>query len=625
MGQMIEVHDEKIISSVTGEVHLVVEGRTWVDLQAGDKVPAGSILLTSAGADVIFEATDPALVRHGSDITVQLRTAELDRKVLPHAESLPDLGSPPASVAAHSIAFTADPNIAALQQKILDGQDLDALLEANGPAAGGTPAAGGDGTSSNAGFITVERTAKSTLANAGFDTSYQAVTPLVVDERELVNRKPVITALDDSGLVIEDRIFLTEGQLSIVDEDEGESFFIAQRVTTEYGQFTVDVNGKWRFELDNSSPIVQSLNEGQSVEKSFEVKSQDGSASHVVTVEIQGTNDLAQITGSDSGLVKEDEILSVTGQLTILDPDQGQAHTLPQTVSGQHGQFSIDKDGNWSYQLNNSDPAVQALLEGERLPNEVFTVQSVDGASHQVTITIVGTTDGSPDIIIPDQDGGANASDWSLSEDLGPMMGSFIIKAPDGFKSLEFDGKLLAADDVAALLTRQVSITTAKGVLTLLDYDPASGTVSYSYDPNVLVHTNGQPIIDSFTLKVTDKAGGTVTDTLDIAITDTVPVAKPDSNTVVEDGPASTTGNVLGNDNASADAGSKVTTIGKFVGQYGELTLNEDGSYRYTLNNAHPAVNALKTGQSLNERFDYSMVDGDGSSSSSQLEIIVQG
>lgn len=91
------------------------------------------------------------------------------------------------------------------------------------------------------------------------------------------------------------------------------------------------------------------------------------------------------------------------------------------------------------------------------------------------------------------------------------------------------DGKLLAAADVVTLLTKQLSVTTAKGVLALLDYDPASGSVSYSYDPNVLVHTNGQPIIDSFlTLTVTDMAGKTVTDTLDIAITDTAPVANPE-------------------------------------------------------------------------------------------------
>ena len=61
-----------------------------------------------------------------------------------------------------------------------------------------------------------------------------------------------------------------------------------------------------------------------------------------------------------------------------------------------------------------------------------------------------------------------------------------------------------------------------------------------------------------------------------------------------------------------------VTTPGKYVGQYGELTLNADGSYSYVLDNSNPVVNALKDGQSLTDTFSYTITDADGSSSNKE-------
>ncbi|MGY3854910.1 VCBS domain-containing protein, partial [Aeromonas aquatilis] len=46
------------------------------------------------------------------------------------------------------------------------------------------------------------------------------------------------------------------------------------------------------------------------------------------------------------------------------------------------------------YALDNSDPQVQALKEGESLPSETFVVKSADGsAQHTVTVAITGTND----------------------------------------------------------------------------------------------------------------------------------------------------------------------------------------------------------------------------------------
>src|SRR5256714_15683235 len=64
---------------------------------------------------------------------------------------------------------------------------------------------------------------------------------------------------------------------------------------------------------------------------SFTAVSSDGSASQLVTVTINGTNDVAVIGGVSTGSVTEDVgvvagNISTSGALTITDVDQGQAN-----------------------------------------------------------------------------------------------------------------------------------------------------------------------------------------------------------------------------------------------------------------------------------------------------------
>ena len=119
-----------------------------------------------------------------------------------------------------------------------------------------------------------------------------------------------------------------------------------------------------------------------------------------ITVKINGTNDGAIITpskpGDDKGSVTEDDKLTANGKLDVVDPDKGEAVFKPQTdIAGTHGKFSIDANGNWKYELNNSDPKVQALGAGEKL-TETFEVVTADGTKGTVTITVNGTNDKRP-------------------------------------------------------------------------------------------------------------------------------------------------------------------------------------------------------------------------------------
>src|SRR5204862_7343679 len=80
---------------------------------------------------------------------------------------------------------------------------------------------------------------------------------------------------------------------------------------------------------------------------------------------------------------------------------------------------------------------------------------------------------------------------------------------------------------------------------------------------------------------------------------------------VSEDGTLTTSGNLLAND-SDIDNGTAlaVANAGTYVGTYGTLTLNADGSYSYSLNNGSSAVQSLRQGQSVSDVFAYLATDG---------------
>jgi len=115
---------------------------------------------------------------------------------------------------------------------------------------------------------------------------------------------------------------------------------------------------------------------------------------NTITFDVTPVADPAVISGVANGATVEDTTLVAGGKLDVADADAGEAGFQPQAnLAGAHGSFSIDAAGNWTYTLNNADPAVQALGAGQTLPNEVFVVRSIDGTTANVTVTITGTND----------------------------------------------------------------------------------------------------------------------------------------------------------------------------------------------------------------------------------------
>ncbi len=163
---------------------------------------------------------------------------------------------------------------------------------------------------------------------------------------------------------------LTEsGTLTVTDVDGADKDkFLAGNSTPSagaLGNLTITEGGAWTYNVDNSK--VQYLGEGETKVETT-VASVDGTT-HTVTITITGVNDSAVIGGTDSGGVTEDEsnpTLTESGTLTVSDVDGADEAKFVSgngtPSAGALGSLTIDADGNWTYDVANSD--VQYLGQG---------------------------------------------------------------------------------------------------------------------------------------------------------------------------------------------------------------------------------------------------------------------
>ncbi|RZM94518.1 adhesin, partial [Bradyrhizobium genosp. SA-3] len=348
------------------------------------------------------------------------------------------------------------------------------------------------------------------------------------------------------------------------------------------------------------------LTAGQQVQDQFTVTSQDGTATGTVTVTITGTNDNATVSSDSKSVTEGDtaDALNTSGQLTITDPDTGEAHVVAQSnVHGTYGDFTIDANGAWSYVGNG---AHNELTAGQQVQDQ-FTVTSQDGtATGTVTVTITGTNDAA-----------------SVSSD------SKSVTEGDTAAALNTSGQLTITDPDAgqAHLVAQSNVHGTYGDFTI----DANGAWSYTGNGAHNELTAGQQVQDQFTVVSQDgTASGTVTVT--ITGTNDAPLAVNDTGAATEKGGTANgsggingSGNLLTND-TDVDSGSLTVsairtggtegagtagTLGVgLVGEHGTLTLNANGSYTYVVNENDATVQALNVGQTTTDTFNYTVTDG---------------
>ena len=309
----------------------------------------------------------------------------------------------------------------------------------------------------------------------------------------------------------------------------------------------------------------------------FQVADQQGALSpaQTFTINVTPVADSA-VLGSGAGTVKEDTPAQSTaaGTLSIIDPDAGEAAFQPQASTvGSYGTFSVDAGGAWTYQLDNTLAAVQALKEGET-KLETFTVASLDGTTTTVAINVVGTNDGP--VAQPDT--------ASTPEDT-PV--TFAVLGNDS----DADGDLLTVT--------AASVDPAKGSVVV---NP-DGTLTFTPAANV----NG-PVEVTYTIN--DGKGGqsTATATIDVSSVNHPANIGTGAGTVQEDTTLLASGTLAITD---ADPGEAAfQTQAGTPGTYGSFSITTAGQWTYTLDNGNPLVQNLAQGDSRSETFTVKSIDG---------------
>ena len=193
-----------------------------------------------------------------------------------------------------------------------------------------------------------------------------------------------------TGSVTEDAIaapslLATNGALTITDDDTGEAVFIAQSGTAGsngHGTFTLLANGSWSYQADNTQTAIQQLGAADSLTDSFTAVSADGSNSQLVTVTIQGANDIPTIVSSATSIT---QTLAMEGALSgTTYTESGFVFSL-QNVSTSPPLVLGNFDGD----------ADQELQLGSSTVGQAYTLSRVDGGAFDLDGLTIAANGGS--------------------------------------------------------------------------------------------------------------------------------------------------------------------------------------------------------------------------------------
>ncbi|PQP06635.1 type I secretion target [Pseudomonas frederiksbergensis] len=338
------------------------------------------------------------------------------------------------------------------------------------------------------------------------------------------------------------------------------------------------------------------------------------------------------VIGSDPGNAGETASGTLVGAVT--GTSDAITYTLIGSATGTYGQILLNPDGGYTYTLTSPPTTTPHANDGANTLSESFTYQATDSLGNSVTSTIV--------INIVDDVPTAHADAVSVAEG-GTVSGNVL-----GNDVLGADGPALGGAVVGVRAGSDTSTSAIGGLNTQIN--GAYGYLTLDANGNAVYHSNpnsvGEPgATDVFTYTVRDGDGDESTTTITIDISNCSLVVAPDNDVTVyekaldltKDGQDLAAGTVIGSepDNTGETASGTLVgsitggtgaityaLVGSATGTYGQILLNPDGSYTYTLTSAPTTTPHANDGpNTLSESFTYQATDSVGNSVTSTIVI----
>ncbi|MEC5384084.1 VCBS domain-containing protein [Uliginosibacterium sp. H3] len=526
--------------------------------------------------------------------------------------------------------------------------------------------------------------------------------PVAVNDSALATEKGGIAngtaGVDPSGNVLgNDTDVDAYGEaLSVVGISRGgNSGTVGSAFAGLYGSLTLRADGSYDYVVDNSNPLVQALRTSSNTLTetfSYDIRDVAGLGSTAtLSIVIRGANDnpvavddtaaateAGGTANATAGVNPGGNLLSNDTDVDALDSKlvdgirtgteaAGGTFTAvssSQAITGLYGTLTVNANGNYSYVVDNSLAAVQALRPGQTL-SEVFTYRLHDTAgamdTAQLTITVAGVWDApvaNNNIALAVAASGTTAGrdpTGNVVTDSTLFPADSDVDAGD---VLTVNGIRTGTEAAGGGLTAVAAGTNSgNGTLLVGTYGSliigADGSYQYVVDQNnATVRALGpaQTVSEAFTYRITDLGG--LTDLAQLTVTirgrNDAPVAGDDQGNAIEasglenDRPGlNPIGNVLNNDTdlesdplsvsavrTGRESGIGVSgTVGSALrGLYGDLTLNANGTWHYVVDNSLAAVQALRvSGQTLVEHFTYTVSDDLGATDKAELTVTIDG
>ncbi|WP_236708408.1 type I secretion C-terminal target domain-containing protein, partial [Pseudomonas sp. Root562] len=335
------------------------------------------------------------------------------------------------------------------------------------------------------------------------------------------------------------------------------------------------------------------------------------------------------VTGSEPGHTGETAsgtlVGSVSGAVGAI------TYALVGSATGAHGQIMLNPNGTYTYTLTSPPSTTPSANDGPNVTHETFTYQATDSLGNVVTSTIV--------VNIVDDVPTARADMDSVVEG-GTVSGNVLVNDIGGADGLGAVIGVRAGSDTStsAIGGLNSQINGTYGYLTL----DASGNAVYHSNPNSVAEAGAT---DTFTYTVRDADGDESTTTITIDVYNSCLQAVSDADVTVyekaldlnKDGQDLAGGTVTGSDPANAGetaSGTLVgsvsgatgaisyTLVGSANGNFGQILLNPNGTYTYTLTSAPKTTPGANDGpNSLSDTFTYKATDALGNTTTSTIVV----